>query len=221
MRVSDQLKKSGKVTRGRIGVEIGEVSKEVAESLGLGKARGVEVARVEAGGPAEKGGIKVGDIILKFNGVAVERTGDLPRLVASTPVGSRALVTVWRKGAQQDIAVNIVELDEEGKAKKPAPAKKPKAEQVPNAIGLAVSDLAEAQRKELKIDGGVVVDASEGPALRAGLRAGDLILQLNNVEVKDAKQFNAMVAKLDPKKSAAVLVRRDETTQYVVIRPRQ
>lgn len=221
MRVSDQLKKSGKVTRGRIGVEIGEVSKEVAESLGLGKARGVEVARVEAGGPAEKGGIKVGDIILKFNGVAVERTGDLPRLVASTPVGSRALVTVWRKGAQQDIAVNIVELDEEGKAKKPAPAKKPKAEQAPNAIGLTVSDLAESQRKELKIDGGVVVDASDGAALRAGLRAGDLILQLNNVEVKDAKQFNAMVAKLDPKKSAAVLVRRDETTQYVVIRPRQ
>lgn len=221
MRVSDQLKKSGKVTRGRIGVEIGEVSKDVAESLGLGKARGVEVARVEAGGPAEKGGIKVGDIILKFNGVAVERTADLPRLVASTPVGSRAVVTVWRKGAQQDIALTIVELDDDSKAKKATPSKKPKAEQLPNAIGLSVSDAPAELRKELKIDGGVVVDASEGAAARSGLRAGDLILQLNNVEVKDAKQFNAMVAKLDPKKSAAVLVRRDETTQYVVIRPRQ
>lgn len=221
MRVSDQLKKTGKVTRGRIGVEIGEVSKDVAESLGLGKARGVEVARVEAGGPAEKGGIKVGDIILKFNGVAVERTADLPRLVAATPVGSRALVTVWRKGAQQDIAVTLVELDDDSKAKKAAPAKKPKAEQAPNAIGLSVSDAPPELRKELKIDGGVVVDASEGAAARSGLRAGDLILQLNNVEVKDAKQFNAMIAKLDPKKSAAVLVRRDETTQYVVIRPRQ
>jgi len=218
MRVADQLKKSGKVTRGRLGVEIGEVSKEVAESLGLGKARGVEVARVEAGGPAEKGGIKVGDIILKFNGALIERTGDLPRLVGSTPVGSRAVVTVWRKGAQQDIAVSIVELEDE-KVKK-LPVKKPKAEQAPNAIGLHVSDLSGAQRKELKIESGVVVEAAEGAAARAGLRPGDLILQLNNVEVKDAKQFNAMVAKLDPRKSAAVLVRREETTQYLVIKPR-
>ncbi|MES2322823.1 MAG: Do family serine endopeptidase [Pseudomonadota bacterium] len=218
MRVADQLKKSGKVTRGRLGVEIGEVSKEVAESLGLGKARGVEVARVEAGGPAEKGGIKVGDIILKFNGALIERTGDLPRLVGSTPVGSRAVVTVWRKGAQQDIAVSIVELEDE-KVKK-LPVRKPKAEQAPNAIGLHVSDLSGAQRKELKIESGVVVEAAEGAAARAGLRPGDLILQLNNVEVKDAKQFNAMVAKLAPRKSAAVLVRREETTQYFVIKPR-
>jgi serine protease Do len=174
---------------------------------------------VEAGGPAEKGGIKVGDIILKFNGVAVERSGDLPRLVASTAVGSRAVVTVWRKGAQQDINVNIVELDDD-KAKR-VPVKKPKAEAAPNAIGLHVSDLTDTQRKELKLDGGVAVDASEGAAARAGVRPGDLILQLNNVEVKDAKTFNAMVARLDPKKSAALLVRRDESSQYLVVRPRQ
>jgi serine protease Do len=219
IRVSDQLRKSGKVTRGRIGVEIGEVSKEVAESLGLGRARGVEVARVEAGGPAEKGGIKVGDIILKFNGAPVERSGDLPRLVAATPVGSQAVVTVWRKGQQQDISVGIVELEED-KVKR-APVKKPKPDTAPNAIGLHVSDLSEVQRKELKLDAGVVVDSSEGAAARAGVRPGDVILQLNNVEVKDAKTFNAIVAKLDPKKSAALLVRREESTQYVVIRPRQ
>jgi serine protease Do len=218
MRVSNQLKLSGKVTRGRLGVEIGEVGKEVAESLGLGKARGVEVARVEAGGPAEKGGIKVGDIILKFNGVAIERTSDLPRLVGSTSIGSRALVTVWRKGEQQDIAVHIVALEDD-KAKKLPVSKKPKAEAA-NAIGLHVSDLTEAQRKELKLDAGVVVDASEGAAARAGVRSGDLILQLNNIEVKDARQFNAMVGKLDPKKSAALLVKRDDTTQYVVVKPR-
>ena len=219
MRVSDQLRKTGRVTRGRLGVEIGEVSKEVAESLGLGQARGVEVARVEAGGPAEKGGVKVGDIILKFDGAPIERTSDLPRLVGATAVGARANVTVWRKGVQQDIPVSIVELEDD-KAKK-APAKKPKAEQAPNALGLHVSDLSEAQHKELKLDGGVLVDASEGVAARAGVRPGDLILQLNNVEVKDSKQFNAMVAKLDPKKSVAVLVRREESSQYLVIRPRQ
>lgn len=220
MRVADQLKRTGKVTRGRLGVEIGDVSKDVAESLGLGKARGVEVSRVEAGGPAEKGGIKVGDIILKFNGQAIERTADLPRLVGATPVGSKAVVTVWRKGQQQDIAVSIVEQEDEKAAKK-LPTKKPKPEQTPNAIGLHVSDLTDSQRKELGLDAGVLVDASEGAAARAGLRAGDLILQLNNVEVKDARQFNAMVAKLDPKKSAAVLVRREDNTQYLVIRPRQ
>jgi serine protease Do len=220
MRVADQLKKSGRVTRGRLGVQIGDVSKDVAESLGLGKARGVEVAMVEAGGPADKGGIKVGDIILKFNGQAIEKTSDLPRLVGATAVGSRAMVTVWRKGQQQDIAVNIVELDDDKEAKKVTP-KKPKPEQLANALGLHVSDLTEAQRKDLKLDGGVVVDAAEGAAARAGLRAGDLLLQLNNAEVRDARTFNALVAKLDPKKPAALLVKREDATQYVVIKPRQ
>jgi serine protease Do len=220
MRVADQLKKSGKVTRGRLGVQIGDVSKEVAESLGMGRAHGVEVALVEPGGPADKGGIKVGDIILKFNGVVIERGADLPRLVGATAVGSRATVTVWRKGAQHDLVVTIVALEDEKVAAKAAP-KKAKPDGAPNALGLQVSDLSEAQRKELGLEAGVRVDASEGAAARAGLRAGDLILQINNVEVSDAKSFNAQVAKLDPKKSVALLVRRDAATQYLVIRPRQ
>ena len=224
IRVADQLRKTGKVARGRLGVQIGEVSKDVAESLGLGKARGAEVSLVEAGGPADKAGIRVGDIILKFNGTAVERSVDLPRLVGGTAIGSRATVTVWRKGVQQDIPVSIAALEDE-KEKTKAPARKPKPDATPNALGLHVSDLTDAQRKELKADA-VLVDASEGAAARAGVRPGDLILQINNVEVKDAKQFNAMVARLDPKKSVALLVRRDNpagaaTTAYLVIRPRQ
>ena len=221
MRVAEQLKKSGRVTRGRLGVEISEVSKDVAESLGLGRARGVEVARVEAGGPAEKGGIKVGDIILKFNGTAIERTGDLPRLVGASTIGSRAVVTVWRKGAQQDIPVGIVELADEKAAKAAVTPKKSKPDQLPNALGLSVSDLTDVQRKSLRLDGGVVVEASDGAAARAGLRTGDLILQINNVEVKDARQFEAVVTRLDPKRPVALLVRRDESTSYLVIRPRQ
>ncbi len=223
MRVADQLRKTGKVTRGRLGVQIGEVSKDVAESLGLGKARGVEVSLVEAGGPADKAGIKVGDIILKFNGTVIERSADLPRLVGGTAIGSRAVVTVWRKGVQQDINATIVAAEDEKAAAKPAP-KKPKPDAAPNAIGLHVSDLSEAQRKEFKGDA-VMVDASEGGAARAGVRPGDLILQINNVEAKSAKQFNDIVSKLDPKKSVALLVRRDNqgtaTTSYLVIRPRQ
>jgi serine protease Do len=220
MRVADQLRKTGKVTRGRMGVQIGDVSKEVAESLGLGKARGVEVSLVEAGGPADKAGIKVGDIILRYNGQPIERSADLPRLVGASPIGSRATVTVWRKGKQQDIAVNIAQLEEERPGAKPAP-KTAQPDAAPNALGLAVSDLTEAQRKSLRLEGGVRVDSSAGAAAAAGLRPGDLILQMNNVDIKDARQFNAIVAKLDPKRSVAVLVRRDNTTRYEVIKPRQ
>ena len=100
MRVADQLRKTGKVTRGRMGVQIGEVSKEVAESLGLGKARGVEVSLVESGGPADKAGIKVGDIILRYNGQPIERSADLPRLVGASQIGSRAVVSVWPHAKQ-------------------------------------------------------------------------------------------------------------------------
>jgi serine protease Do len=220
MRVADQLKKSGKVTRGRIGVQISEVTKELAETLGLAKAQGVQVSMVEPGGPADKGGIKVGDIILKFNGAPLVRASDLPRLVGNTALGSRATVTVWRKGAQQDIAVTIVELDSDKSAKKPAPPK-PKAEQpATNALGLSVSDLSDAQKREMRIDGGVLVDEAEGLAARAGVRAGDVILQLNNTDVKDARQFNAAAARVDLNKGAALLVRRGETALYVVLRAR-
>jgi serine protease Do len=221
MRVSDQLKKTGKFTRGRLGVLIGEVSKDVAESLGLGRARGVEVSSVEPGGPADKGGIKPGDIILKFNGVAIERSSDLPRLVGGTAVGSQASVTLWRKGAQLEVKVTVVELaDDNPKARKPAP-KPPKPEQAANALGLHVSDLSDAQRKEMRIDAGVLVDATEGVAARAGLRPGDVILQLDKTEVRDAKSFNALAAKLDPKKSVLLLVLRENAAGYVVVKPRQ
>ncbi len=217
IRVADQLKKTGKVTRGRIGVQISEVTKELAEALGLSKAQGVQVSMVEPGGPADKGGIRVGDIILKFNGAPIGRASDLPRLVGSTALGSRATVTVWRKGAQQEIALTIVELEGEKPARK-ASAPKPKAE--PGALGLSVQDLSEAQKREMRIDGGVQVDEVEGVAERAGLRSGDVILQLNSTAVKDARQFNAAIARIEPSKGAALLVRRGEIALYVVLRAR-
>jgi serine protease Do len=216
MRVSEQLKTTGRVTRGRIGVQIGEVTKEVAESLGVPKSQGALVQRIEPGSPAEKGGLEAGDIILRFNGAAIEKSSDLPRMVGNTKPGSRATVSVWRRGASRDLTLVIAEMDADKVVKK---SEKFKPEQPVNTLGLAVSDLTEAQRKELRVEGGAVVDVAEGAAARAGLRTGDVILRLNNVDVKDAKQFNTMVAKLEPKKTAVLLVRRGDSSQFVPIKP--
>ena len=217
MRVSDQLKGTGRVTRGRIGVQIGEVTKEVAESLGLAKAQGALVSRVEPGGPAEKGGVEAGDIILKFNGVLIEKSSDLPRMVGNIKPGAKGTITVWRKGANRDLVLTVTELEPEKVVKRDD--KKPKPETAANSLGLVVTDLAEAQRKELRVEGGVVVESADGASARAGFRMGDVILRLNNIDIKDAKQFNALVAKLEPKKSAVLLVRRGDSTQFVPLRP--
>jgi serine protease Do len=216
MRVGEQLKKTGKVTRGRIGVQIGGVSKDVAESLGLPNAEGAQVSMVEPGGPADKAGIKPGDIILKFNGTAIERASDVSRLVGGAAVNGKANITIWRNGAQQTLPITVAELESDKTAKKGAKA--PEV-QTANALGLKVSDVPAAKKQELRIDAGVQVEEVDGVAAFAGLQPGDVILQLNNVAVKDAKQFNALVAKLDPKKTSAVLVRRGDTAQFVSLRP--
>jgi serine protease Do len=221
MRVTDQIRKTGKVTRGRLGVQISEVTTDVAESLGLGRARGAEVAMVEPGGPADKAGVKVGDIILKFNGKDIDRSSDLPRLVGGTAVGSRATVTVWRRGSQLDVPVTIVELQDDKSPTAKATPKKPTPEQAPNALGLHVTDLTAAQKRELKTEAGVMVEFAEGRAASAGIRQGDVILQMNNVEITSAGQLNGLVAKLDAKKPVALLVRRENVSRYLVIRPRQ
>ncbi|TWC64061.1 DegQ family serine endoprotease [Herbaspirillum sp. SJZ099] len=218
LRVAEQLKSSGRVTRGRIGVQIGEVTKDVAESLGLARAQGALVQRVEPDGPAAKAGLEAGDIILKYNGAAIERPSDLPRMVGATKPGAKATVNIWRKGSARDVSVTVVELEADKPAKS-ADEKKAKPDNTPNALGLVVSDLSEAQKKELKADNGVLVEAASGAAAAAGIRPGDVVQRLNDVDIRDAKQFNQLVAKLDPKKRAAVLIRRGDSSQFVPLRP--
>ena len=223
MRVGDQLKTSGKVTRGFLGVQPGAVTKEVAESLGLPKPQGAVVEKVLPGFAAEKAGLKDGDVILKFDGKTVEKHTDLPRIVGNTKPGQRVVVQFWRNGATRDVNLTLGEMEPDKpvaqRGERGGKGTPKKEEAGPNILGLVVSDLAEAKRKELGIDGGVQVDAVEGGAARANLRPGDLILKLQNTDVTSAKQFNDLVAKLDPKKIIAVLVRRGETAQYVTIRP--
>ncbi|QLQ01394.1 MAG: DegQ family serine endoprotease [Burkholderiaceae bacterium] len=221
MRVSDQLRASGHVTRGRIGVQIDQVSKDVAEAAGLPKPQGALVRAVEAGSPADKAGIEAGDIILRFDGRAIERASDLPRLVGATKPGTRSSVTVFRRGANKELTVVVAELEPDKPAAKKGPAKteKPKSGAVLQSLGLSLSDLTDAQRKELKLKGGVRVDAATDAAARAGLREGDVILQVGNTEVASVAEFEAVLAKHDKSKPLSVLFRRGEWAQYALIRP--
>ncbi|WP_438393678.1 DegQ family serine endoprotease [Caballeronia sp. DA-9] len=221
MRVADQLKTGGKVVRGRIAVAIGEVTKEVADSLGLPKAQGALVSSVEAGGPADKAGIQPGDIILKYNGHDVSTATDLPRMVGDTKPGTKATITVWRKGQSRELPITIAEMQPDkvtkAETKKPSP---PKERAPSNALGIAVSDIPADQKKSLKITNGVQVDAVEGPAARAGFQKGDIILRIGDTDITSAKQFDAVAQNVDPSKMVAVLVRRGDNTQFVPLRPR-
>ena len=219
-RVADQLRSSGKVTRGRIGVQIDQVSKEVAESIGLGKPQGALVRGVETGAPAEKAGIEAGDIIIKFDGKAIEKSSDLPRLVGNVKPGTKAVVTVFRRGSPRDFTVTIAEVEAEKPVRKAA-ASEPKVKtpaQV-QAFGLTLSELTDAQKKELKIKGGAKVDAAEGVSARAGIREGDVIVAVANSEVTSVKEFEAAAAKADKTKPINVLFRRGELAQFALIRP--
>ncbi|WP_370565036.1 DegQ family serine endoprotease [Cupriavidus sp. UME77] len=222
LRVTEQLKATGKVTRGRIAVAIGDVTKEVADSLGLGRARGALVGSVEPGGPAEKAGIEAGDIILKFNGRDIEKASDLPRMVGDIKPGTRVPLQLWRKGATREVSITVAELDGDAKVKtrgngsrddSTPPAAKP------NALGLVVNEIPDAKLKELKIKSGVEVEQADGPAMRAGIRPGDIILRLGDSDVTSPKQFNELVKGLDKAKIAAVFVRRGDATQVLTLRP--
>ncbi|WP_310732993.1 PDZ domain-containing protein [Inhella inkyongensis] len=215
MRVADQLRASGKVVRGRIGVAIGPVSKEVAEAIGLSKAQGALVSNVESGGPAEKAGIEGGDVITRFDGKLIERSTDLPRLVGATRPGSKSSIQVFRRGAYKDLTVTVTELKEAPTRGGPEVGESRGS----SSFGLSLSDLTESQRKELKLRGGVRVDAADGPAARAGLREGDLILSVDNAEVSSARQLQNLLGKLEKAKVISMVVRRGEATSIVLLRP--
>jgi serine protease Do len=201
-------------------VQIDQVTKEVAESIGLGKPQGALVRSVEADSPAEKAGVEAGDIITKFEGKVVEKSSDLPRLVGGTKPGTHSTLTVFRRGSSKDLTVLIAEIEADKLVKKAGDKEdKSKTSSAGQAIGLAVSDLTDAQKKELKIKGGVRVDAATDVAARAGLREGDVIVQIANTQVANVKAFESALSKLDKNKSFNVLFRRGDWVQYALIRP--
>ncbi|MGN6808460.1 MAG: DegQ family serine endoprotease [Trinickia sp.] len=221
MRVAEQLKTTGKVVRGRIAVAIGQVTKDVADSLGLPKAGGALVSSVEPGGPADKAGIQPGDIILKFNGVPVEAETDLPRMVGDTKPGTKSTVTIWRKGHTTELPVVVAETPTDKTVKTTERRAPPPKARPRNLLGVTVADLPADQQKALKLhNGGVEVQSVEGPAARVGLQKGDIILRIGDTDIATAKDFDQAVAHLDPQKTVAVLVRRGDNTQFVPMRPR-
>lgn len=219
VRVVEQLRTQGRVSRGRIGVQIGPVSKEVAEAMGLSKAQGALVTGVEAGAPAEKAGVEAGDIILKFDGKAIEKSGDLPRIVGAIKPGTKSMLSVLRRGTTKELSVTVAEIEAEKPVTK-AEATEPKPKGVAGqTYGLTVSDLTEAQRKEMKLKSGVRVEAATDAAARAGLREGDIILQIGNIEVATTRELETALTKHDKKKPLSVLFRRGDWTQFAVIKP--
>jgi serine protease Do len=222
MDISGQLRSAGRVQRGRIGVVIQEVSKELADSFGLGKPSGALVNGVEKGGPAEKAGVETGDIILRFDGKTVNASADLPRIVGSTKPGSKVGLQVWRKGQTRDLSVTVGEIpdDRVASARGTKPGA-PKAEIAANRLGLVVSDLGEDKRRDMRLPGGVVVDEVR-TAPRADIRPGDVIVALTargaTTELKSAKQFNDLLASLDKGTTMTLQIRRGEANIFATIR---
>ncbi|MCL4798340.1 MAG: DegQ family serine endoprotease [Burkholderiales bacterium] len=220
--VQNQLRTAGRVSRGRIGVVIQEVSKELADSFGLQQPAGALVNAVEKGGPAEKAGVETGDIILKFDGKDVGSSTDLPRIVAATRPGSKVSMQVWRKGARRDLGVTVGEIPEERVAGRGEPSKgRDKPALAANRLGLVVSDLPAERKRELKVQGGVQVDEIRGTP-RGDVRQGDVVLALTakgvTTELTSAEQFNKLLSQMDKGTTLTLQIRRGESNVFATIK---
>jgi len=220
MRVADQLKTDGKVVRGRIGVQIGEVNKDVAEASGLPDQAGAMVSRVEPEGPADLAGLKAGDIILTFGGKKIVKWSDLPRVVGSTKPGERVEMEVWRRGKPITLMVKVGETPSADQPAAAAPAA-PTPVAGLTALGLTVVDLTDAQRTELSLEKGVLVTETADAGATAGIAVGDIVLTVGNIEVSSAKQFVELVKKAGEDKPVGMMVQRKGQAQWVLVRPKR
>ncbi len=220
LRVTEQLKKNGKVTRGQIGIQVGEITDETAAALNLPSKQGALVVRVESGSSAEKAGLEAGDIILKFNDQVIDKISELPRLVGDTSPGSTVRLSVWRKGKTISLPVTVSTMNTETQASKLSKADTGKGTDVSSRVlGLTVSDLDAAQKKHYGVKQGVLVTGSENPAAASGIRKGDVILRINNVDIASQSDFQRLVSKIDGKKVVVLLRLRNDMISYVAVHP--
>ena len=214
--ISNQLKDTGTITRGWLGVAIQELTKELAESFGMKNTNGALIAGVEKGGPADKGGLEAGDVITKFDSKSIVTSSDLPRVVGSTKPNKLVKVEVLRKGKTKNLSFRIGEMptdDIQVSQNNKAPAK-----EVANRIGLTLKALTPQQKKKLNGKNGLLVVNSTGAAAEAGIRRGDVVLGLNNSETQSVEQFNQQINAVRAGKTIAVLVQRDDSTLYIPIK---
>ena len=216
MNVSNQLKSGGKISRGWLGVSIQEITKDLADSFGMKNTNGALVAGVEKNGPADKGGLDAGDVILKFDGKVINSSSDLPRAVGGVKPGKSVSVEVLRKGATKTLSVTVGEAPDD-KDDVTTPSKGAAKPEV-NRIGLTLNELTPPQKKKLNGKNGLLVTDSQGAAATAGIRRGDVVLGINNTEVTTVEQFNKTLAGVSNGKTVAVLVLRGESTLYVPIK---
>lgn len=217
MGVAEQLKTDGKVSRGWLGVAIQEVNKGLAESFGLDKPTGALIAQVFEDGPAAKGGVRVGDVILEVNDQPVILASDLPHLVGVLKPGTKAQFQILREGKHQTLELTVGSLPVDGEEAVAAAAIAP--DQGINRLGVAVIALTAEQKRELDIQAGVLVRAvTDGPAAMIGLRAGDVITHLNNQPIASPEQFNDVVKQLPDKRSVSMRVLRQGRASFITFK---
>jgi serine protease Do len=215
--VSNQLKASGKITRGWLGIAIQEITKELAESFGMKNTNGALVAGIVKSGPAEKSGLETGDVILKFDGKTITSSADLPRAVGATKPGKVAAVEILRKNVAKTINITVGEMPNDPNDEVQT-NKQPSTKSEVNKIGLTLKELTPAQKKKLGDKNGLLVIESAGAAAQAGIRRGDVILGLNNSEIQNTEQFNKQINAAAAGKTVAILVQRADNTLYVPIK---
>ena len=218
--VKDQIIKTGHVVRGRIGVTIQDLNAQLAESFGLGRPRGALVSSVENGGPADKAGVKAGDVILGVNGQNVEHYGELTLLISNMHPGSDARLSLWRGGKQEELTVRVIQVSEDqdktgGKAGGKGGGESSgsgKAER----LGLTVRPLSSDEKQQVQTDGSLVVDSVSGPAQAAGVQPGDIILGVNGKPVRSTAELQAVSKAAG--KSIALLIQRQDQQIFVPLR---
>jgi serine protease Do len=209
--VKDQLVKTGRVQRGRIGVLVQEVGQQLADSFGLDRPRGAIVAQVENGGPAAKAGIKSGDVILAVDGRPIEHSGQLSAAISQIRPGSKVELEIWRERASRKVSVEV------GEFKDSQVAQNERAESEHGArLGLAVRPLTPAEKRAAGIDGGLLVEDVDGPAAEADVRPGDVIVGANGQRVATLGELESQAAK--SKHSIALLVNRGGTTIFIPLK---
>ena len=212
--VKAQLVRNGKVERGRIGVAIQDVNQSLAQSFGLERPHGALVASVEPGGPAEKAGLKPGDVLLSIDGRAIERSNELPPLVANVKPGTKATFEVWRDRRKIPVTVAVGELNAD-KVAAAAPAAKPEDAATSGKLGLALRAPTDAERRELPGAQGLVVERASGAAASAGIRPGDVVAAINGVPIKSIEDVRKTLDAAG--RNVALLIRRGDASLYVPI----